>query len=1748
MNSKFNNLKCLLAAAAMMFSAASFAQISGNATPNPAVNTTYDCFNDGYYLFTTPTWTITPSTAGDVISVNVLSDHYTSRGVIKWKTPGTATITVTYGSSYTETKTITITCSTIPSAPATPVVTVPICGTSGAATLTATPGTNGDGIKWYTASTGGTLLASTAAYTTPVISTNTTYYAASTNSEGYCVSSRTSVTAAINPIPAVPTTKVDGSRCDVGTVTISATPIYPATTINWYSSNFGGELLGTGTSFTTPALSSGGDYYYYAASASATCMSTTRLPVKATVITVPSPIEFQSSIVFGSGQVTLEAKQAITKKSASWLPDTTNFQVRWFDTQAKADANTPILAKGVSYTTPVIGATTLYYGRLLDKTTGCLGPVSIARALVAPVISTQSLKTEVMRVGGIKTLTDVANLNDSLKHISVSHVDGLGRVIQQIAVKASPAGFDVIQPIEYDDQGRVSKQYLGYAGTTTTGAFHSGYGAEQSAFYTNASKVAHDAYPYAKSVYENSPLGRLKEQTSAGQAWQPGSGHTNTMVYGFNTGSTSSEAEEVRKFNSDGTSSGFYAANILSRTEGVNADGVHTITFTDQTGKTVVTKQQLDESINGTTVNYLETYYVYDDFGRVKFMIQPEGVAALKANGWNLTMAIKKQHVFQYVYDSRGRAIETRVPGKGWSYAVYNQLNQPVLTQDTLLKQTNQWLFMKYDRAGRVVMTGLHTDNTNTTRASLQTIMNNKNYATEKHYEKRNYSGTHKYTNAAFPTSNIEVLSVTYYDTYEFDTYASYTSHGMTGEGSQGQAVGKVTGTKTLIPGTSTWLRKFVYYDSDGRVIQVRSNTHLNTTPENLSTTVYDFEKVLTTKIFNKLSASDTTTVRTKYDYYRQGRVKHVRQKNRNNAEQLVVKYEYNELGQVVDKKLHRKSDGSYIQSVDFRYTLNGQLASINNATLDASTSANDETTDYFGMELLYNATESNLSTTQRYSGMVSAIKWKGPGPTGSNGQRSYAFGYDKSGKLENAAYAVKDGSAWNKEAGAQDEAMTYDRNGNIKTLTRQQRKHQLTGITGSYTSETIDNLSYTYSGANVNSLQKVTDGASTSAASGFDNGASTTGNDYGYDNNGNLLSDANKGITSIVYNFLSKPTQVNFSDGKKIEYVYDAGGNKLTQKLYQGTTLLTTTDYVNGFVYENGTLSFFGSPEGRVVNTSGTLTYEYSIADHQGNTRVVFTSATIATEAPVATFEDSGGNTNEYVNVVGTYVVSATLANHTPAGSKAVRMNQSYPVGPGKSYKVYPGDKVDPSVWSYYESGSGYGTTSPALSAIMGSVASMFGGVSGGSGETGKIYSGISNAFSANGLAGNMGSSRPAAYLNYILVDKDYKFLTMGWQIIPEGTNTKTEVKFDNPILVAEEGFIYVYLSYENVSNNFVYFDDFKVSLQRSNVIQYNEYYPFGLQTSSSWNRENTKGNQFLYNAANELNATSGWYEMFYRGYDPAIGRMLQVDPYAPMYASTTTYNYAMNNPVMMNDPSGGQGKASSHTEERNVDGIADWVVDRMNKINFMDNPGNYYANWDENFRITEGEGAGRWGLFEYQVYAGGVPVLGWRKTQWEWVPEDPGTLYDNETNAYNFMWKTSLKDEKEVYGWLTNKGVLVLPHGKNTKDNGKTDAYKVYQRNGKYYLIHNGQVMRIIGSVHTHPGGKFQSYSDGDLDLLMTYSSMPHFTLGTKEVWGSRYKFNPDGGMNSTVQVKIGTNAEVMAGKSLINTIDYINSLVDE
>ncbi|MFN8343437.1 MAG: hypothetical protein U0X91_00440 [Spirosomataceae bacterium] len=132
--------------------------------------------------------------------------------------------------------------------------------------------------------------------------------------------------------------------------------------------------------------------------------------------------------------------------------------------------------------------------------------------------------------------------------------------------------------------------------------------------------------------------------------------------------------------------------------------------------------------------------------------------------------------LFFYEYDERGRVVQKLVPGAGWTYLVYNRLDQAVLTQNERQRSDNKWTFSKYDAFGRVVLTG---ELTNT--ASQSTLQANFNSHSTP-YEDRTGS-QFGYTNGSFPftTTDAEVCVVNYYDNYDWSPPANFNSSGALG-------------------------------------------------------------------------------------------------------------------------------------------------------------------------------------------------------------------------------------------------------------------------------------------------------------------------------------------------------------------------------------------------------------------------------------------------------------------------------------------------------------------------------------------------------------------------------------------------------------------------------------------------------------------------------------------------------------------------------------------------------------------------------------------------------------------------------------------------------------------------------------------------------------------------------------------------------------------------------------------------------
>jgi RHS repeat-associated protein len=126
--------------------------------------------------------------------------------------------------------------------------------------------------------------------------------------------------------------------------------------------------------------------------------------------------------------------------------------------------------------------------------------------------------------------------------------------------------------------------------------------------------------------------------------------------------------------------------------------------------------------------------------------------------------------------------------------------------------------------------------------------------------------------------------------------------------------------------------------------------------------------------------------------------------------------------------------------------------------------------------------------------------------------------------------------------------------------------------------------------------------------------------------------------------------------------------------------------------------------------------------------------------------------------------------------------------------------------------------------------------------------------------------------------------------------------------ITMDKSGFFYAYVVNESSMN--VYFDDFQVSTTSGQVLEQNDYYPFGLLNAQlSAPGIANPINKYKYNGKElqkELNLE--WLDYGARFYDPQIGRWHSPDPMAEKYRRWSPYNYGVDNPIRFIDPDGNE------------------------------------------------------------------------------------------------------------------------------------------------------------------------------------------------------------------------------------------------
>jgi RHS repeat-associated protein len=793
---------------------------------------------------------------------------------------------------------------------------------------------------------------------------------------------------------------------------------------------------------------------------------------------------------------------------------------------------------------------------------------------------------------------------------SITYFDGLGRPVQNIAIGQGGDGSDIVTPIGYDGFGRQEKEYLSFAFPNSNNAYpkidHETALSSVLSYY-NTEKYGNSANPFSQKKFENSPLNRVLKQAAPGNDWEMGKGREIKIEYQTN------KSDEVRLFEvitswdpatglyeTSFWDNGFYDKNELYKT--ITYDENTQDNSSEKDGSTIEFKNKEGQIILKRTYNAKQqhdTYYVYDEYGNLTYVIPPKADEAI-------TDEILNNLCYQYKYDNRNRMVEKKLPGKQWEFIVYDRLNRAVATgpANSPFQDDNAvgWLITKYDALGRQIYTGWDNDICNSAgRYTLQQIYNVETPVLESSQKSGTIEGI-QVNDSKVPSSSFKILTATYYENFGFPNAANKPST------IQGQQVlftntRLLTGSWTRVPTTASATlgeTTTILYDVLHRPIENYIVNHLG----GYTYTDYrlDFTgKKLYSFTSHKLSSgSISNNIYENFYYSMQDRLLTHTHLVQGGTEQLLSDNVYDPLGQLTTKYV-RNTKANPFQKIDYKYNIRGWLTDVNNIE---NLQKDSDPKDLFAFKINYNKVEGNKTAAKElYNGNIAENFWA----TGSDGQgvsRGYGYQYDNLNRMTDAFYQTPK-LADNKNYFG--ENLDYDKNGNIMHL---QRKF-MAGTKSNPYADDMDNLGYFYKDSS-NQLMKVTD--KTNNPQGFkddSDGYNDNEDDYAYDDNGNLTKDQNKNITEITYNHLNLPKKITFATGNTIDYIYNATGQKLEKNVTENG-VVTNTKYLSGFQYKNNVLQFFPTAEGYVRNTSTNpavynFQYVFNYLDHLGNVRVSY-------------------------------------------------------------------------------------------------------------------------------------------------------------------------------------------------------------------------------------------------------------------------------------------------------------------------------------------------------------------------------------------------------------------------------------------------------------------------------------------------------------------------------------------------------------
>ena len=780
--------------------------------------------------------------------------------------------------------------------------------------------------------------------------------------------------------------------------------------------------------------------------------------------------------------------------------------------------------------------------------------------------------------------------------------------------------------MEYDGRGLPVRQWNPVPGFNS-GAFTPL--TELSSNYT-ACDIGDGITDFTDTRYSREPQPRVLEVRQAGESWHASQG----VIYEYYGNEPTGELSCVRwHINSGGILEriGNYPCGELRVTKTTDEDGRVILRFVNRKGEAILERR----IISGTT--YADTYYVYDIYGNLRYILPPKASAEMTTDGeYSHEHTTLKGLCYSYGYDYRNRVQTKRLPGCRYTEYAYDCTDRLIGQYSPLMIADGIKQFTIYDNEGRVVYETYGTSTNTLTQMNTQ--LQDKRVVSGYEGENGLYYG---YTipealSSWITISKQDVKIVNYYDNYDFLTLPDYAfcadSLQYEADANYGERYvntlnptistsSRLTGSVTKTSGGEVMLTVY-YYDSHGNIIQTCSTNHMG--GYDRYKRLYSYDNLLMATHHNHSTSDTTYQIRNTYTYDNIGRLISETMQINNRKEIILQTNRYDAVGRLSAQQLPL---GGNIQ---YSYNQRGWITDINSLHFDQTLYYDVQPNGESGY-LNGNLSAQEFSISEGEGTMLSPSSYL---------SGEYRYGYDGMDRLRSAAYTETvrtDNNGESVSAGTHiysDPSYTtqygYDLNSNPTVIIRYGMQctdmEQEEGASPRYIHRysKTDHLLMTYEG---NRLVKVTDrGADCTyeGATDFVDGSAAT-IEYAYDANGNMTRDLNKRISLITYDYHNLPDFVRFTDDHLIWYDYDSMGNRLSTTYGTLTNGVFTPeigslnpdedenpyienlyfdlrrDYCGEFIYEDGELERILTSNGYYKNGK----YYFYIKDWQGNNRL---------------------------------------------------------------------------------------------------------------------------------------------------------------------------------------------------------------------------------------------------------------------------------------------------------------------------------------------------------------------------------------------------------------------------------------------------------------------------------------------------------------------------------------------------------------